>query len=323
MVLTAEVIALLILMTIGLDLYAHKQVEQLAGFNIWGYRGRVAHQKQANEIRLVLIGGTRAFSFGGPASGTTAALLRQYVMLATDRRGGELRPVVSLNLARYGALPDSYAPTIDRYAYLKPDYICIYDDLGVGGTALPESQSGIFAATGYLPALPLVLREKGMLWRFGAVRFGYVSADARNGPQPSRLRRAAGAALQTGGTAAAAVDRALAPRTASSDTRAGVSNPSAYAETVTSAIDTALQHARGVVLVVSPAERDPQAANLAALSRRIAERPNPRVRFVDLGDVPQLREPALRLDDWNYGGDATTAAARRITPAVLDLIAQR
>jgi len=323
-VLVAEAIALLTLLVVGLDLYAHKQVEQLGGFNIWGYRGRVALQKQPNEIRLMLIGGTRAFSFGGPASGTTAALVRQFVMVATDRPGGELHPVVSLNLARMGALPDSYAPTIERYAYLKPDYICIYDDLGIGGAASPESQSGIFAATRYLPALPLVLREKGMLWQFGVVRFGYVSAEARNGPKPSRLRRAAGAALQAVGTAAAAVDGAFASKaTSSRDKLAGDSNPSTYADTLLGAIDTALQHARGVVLVVSPAERAPQMANLAAVSRRIADRPNPRLRFVDLGDVPELREKTLRLDDWNYGGDATAAAARRITPAVVDLIAQR
>src|SRR5207248_5175645 len=85
---------------VALDLYAHKKTEMLAGLNMRGYRGPVAHQKQPREIRVAVIGGTRAFGLGMPASWTIATVLRQQVMLVTDQRGGEVRQVVPLTLAR-------------------------------------------------------------------------------------------------------------------------------------------------------------------------------------------------------------------------------
>ncbi len=113
-------------------------------------------------------------------------------------------------LARPGALPDSYPETVDDFAYLQPDYICLYDDLGVGGALLREERSGVFARTGYWPALPVVLREKGMAWRFGSVRLGYrpgertVSAAQR--PWTSRV---AGALVELAGEGLSVLDGAM------------------------------------------------------------------------------------------------------------------
>jgi hypothetical protein len=91
------------------------------------------------------------------------------------------------------------------------------------------------------------------------------------------------------------------------------------------AVDAALQHARGVVVVVSPAESAAQSANLAALlphmKRRLAA--TRQLRFVDLAGVPALTDTSQRLDDWNYGGDGIMAEAVAITPAVLELIGQQ
>ena len=283
----AEAVAFSAVALVSLDLYAHKRVENMAGWNIWGYRGPVAHEKQPNEIRFVVIGGTRAFALGMPATWTPATVLRQQVMLVTDQRGGRLRPVVSLTLARPGALPGSYAATLAHFAYLRPDYICIYDDLGVGGSPLPAETSGVYARTGYWPILPLVLQEKGM---------------------------------RTIGSALARVDRAMARPSATS----GSGDPAHYVTDMLAAVQAALERARGVVVVLSPAEESFQAANRAALRPRLDEMLSrvPTLRVVDLSSEPALRDPSQRLDGWNYGGDAVAVAAKAITPAMLELIAR-
>ena len=302
---------------VALDLFAHKRVESVAGLNMWGYRGAVAHQKQAGEIRLAILGGTRAFSLGSTASWTIATVVRQQVMLTTDRPGGAVRQVVSLTLAWPGALPDSYAATLDRFAYLKPDYICIYDDLGVGGAPLREEASGFFARTGYWPALPVALQEKGMLWRFGSVRAGYDRRAAVS--TGGALRRAAGASVELAGDALSTVDRRIAPAPVSHR----ADDPERYGTELMHAIDLALTRARGVVVAVSPAESQVQVANAAAVLPQLDARAmtTPKLRVVNLAQEALLLDKSQRLDDWNYGGDAIAAAAKRIAPAVIDLIA--
>ena len=324
LVLTALVVQCVVLGGIGLvalDLFAHKRVESVAGLNMWGYRGEVAAQKQPREIRIAVIGGTRAFGLGLAATWTTTTVLRQYVRLATDRPGYELRPVVALNLARVSALPDSYLSTITHYAYLKPDYLCIYDDLGVGGEPSFEKTSGIYAATGYMPMLPLVLREKAMAWKFGDVVAGYRAE--RSLIEGRWFKRSAGVALDVSGRALGAFDRTFARVVANQRVDwSGAVSPNLYAATLMNAVGYAAEHARGVVLVVSPAETARQSANLAALMPLIYARlpQHPSVRFISLNDIPTLRDPALRLDEWNFGGDATEVVAKRIAPAMIELI---
>jgi hypothetical protein len=303
---------------VALDIYAHKHAENVAGLNMRGYRGPVAHQKQPREIRLVVVGGTRAFGLGSSASWTIATVVRQEVMLATDRPGREIRQVIPITLAWPGALSDSYAGTLDDFADLKPYYICIYDDLGVGGAPLREEWSGLFARTGYWPALPLALREKGMLWRYGSVRAGY---DRRAAPasSPGAARRAAGASLQFAGELLSSADRLMA-RTAVPHR---ADNPERYATQLMEAVDQALTQARGVVVAVSPVESPLQATNASAVLPQLEARAATarQLRIVNLAQEPLLLDTSQRFDDWNYGGDAIAAAAKRIAPAVIDLIA--
>jgi hypothetical protein len=312
-----QIIALACLTLVALDLYAHKRVDAVAGMNIWGYRGAVAHQKQPREIRLVVIGGARAFGLGMPASWTVATVVRQQVMLAIDRPGGEVRDMVSLTLARPGALPDSYSSTLEHFAYLAPDFICIYDDLGVGGAALPEERSGLFARAGYWPALPIALQEKGMSWQFGSVSAGYVR-DNSSATTAGWASRAAGAVVEFAGDTLSAIDRTAA-RPASPHQ---ADNPERYATELMRAVDLALKMSRGVVVAVSPAEVPRQVANAATLLPRLRDRAaaDMRLRLVDLADEPLLRDASQRLDGWNFGGDAIGATAKKIAPALIDLI---
>jgi hypothetical protein len=306
------------LLITALDVYAHKRTDGVAGLNIWGYRGPVTPQKQPNELRILLVGGTRAFGWGQDAFGTSSTLLRRLIMLETDRPGAVLRPITVVNLGRIGASAHSYAGTLDHYAYLDPDLVCIYDDLGMPFDA-GERRSGIFALTGYVPALPLVLREKGIRWRVGDVRRGY-EPGASPDPATPWWRRTAGGALEFAGQLAQSVDETLASREPSLEPAR-----TPYAQALVAAIDTAESHARGVVVVLSPAETAGQAETRRAVRDVLTPLLESRrtLRVVDLSDVPELTDPALRLDGWNYGAQAITAATTRMTPAVLDLLLEK
>lgn len=322
-ILGAETVATAAVLLLALDIYAHQRVEPLGGVNIWGYRGPVAQSRAPKEVRLVLVGGTRAFGWGQPGPALTNEV-RRLILLTTDRPGGETRPVVAINLGRAGALPDSYPEIIDHFSYLQPDYICLYDDLGVSGSSAANDRSGVFELTGYAPVLPLVLREKGLSLRYGDVTRGYESADSSRGAAPSMLRRGAGTMVESAGVVLGAADR-LATRALISrrhQTPPQVDDSTAYAGAMMTAIDAAHRRARGVVVVTSPSERPEQVANARAfeIQRRKALVSADWFRFVDLGAEPALFDPALRVDGWNYGSTATALVAQRIAPAVLSLI---
>jgi len=155
-----------------------------------------------------------------------------------------------------------------------------------------------------------------MLWRFGNVRSGYVSGSPSNS---GSIRRLAGTGLQVAGRALGKADAALA----SPSVLHRADNPEQYAEEFMQAVDLALTRARGVVVALSPAESPMQSTNAAAVTPRLEARAARvrNLRLVTLGDEPLLLDPTQRLDGWNYGGDAIAAAARKIAPAVIDLVA--
>ncbi len=106
-ILAVETVALAGVLTLSLDLREHGRVAPLGGVNEWGYRGSVAQQRKPHEIRIAIVGGTRAFGWGVPASALVTEVSRA-VKLTTDRPGAEVRPVVAINLGRLGALPEAY-----------------------------------------------------------------------------------------------------------------------------------------------------------------------------------------------------------------------
>jgi hypothetical protein len=283
---------------VAADLAAHKRVETLGGLNIRGYRGPVAHQRQQNELRFVFVGGTRAFGWGEPASGTTVAAVRFELSRVLDRPNTPLRPLVAINLGQLGAGPATYAATLERYASLQPDYVGIIDDLGDPGPNRAFDPSGIFTMTGYRPMLPLVLQEKGAM----------------------TSSRAIGAPLESAGRTLAAIDRRLAQ---AAGEPAGASDVP-YADAMLAAIAAAHRHARGVVVALAPIDTDAQRRNFDALAARLAAGEKPSwLRIVDLSERADLYDPLLRLDGFSFGATATSIAAQAIAPAFLDLIPVR
>jgi hypothetical protein len=318
--LAVEVVVIAALLALALDIRAHASVQDLGGVNVWGYRGPVARQRQPNEIRIVVVGGTRAFGWGEPGSALVSHL-RRIIMLTTDRPGRPLRPVEVINLARLGALPDTYSATLAHHAYLRPDYVCVYDDLGERGAAFDPNSSAVLALTGYQPALPVVLREKGMAWRFGDVSRGYGAARSGVGADGFGLREAGGAVIETVGSGLAAIDRAAGHAIAGAPKPVD-ETPQTYANQMTAAIDSAHTQAEGVVLVLSPVESGAQAARRRALLSRV-NRAAAWLRVVDLDGQADLKAPAMRIDGWNYGSAAIVRTAEVIAPAFVSLIPDR
>lgn len=287
----SEMVILAALLTIAADQIAHTHVEKLGGVNVWGYRGPVLHQKKGNEVRIAVTGGDLAFGWGVAASEALAPSVRQLVSLRVDLPGRPNRIVTSVTTAARGLAPLHYASWIDRYAYLRPDVICLVADpighalAGAEGTFLPDRRSIVFKTFGYSPILPLVLQEKGTLAH-------------------SALLRLAGDALD-------AVDTATGARA-----DGGVVVDANYTASIAAAVRAALRSSTaGVVVVLAPFNdnRDVKARLAPAIA-------DDRVRLVDLRDNPRMLDPGLRLDGFSFSAGGHAVAAETAAAAALELI---
>ena len=292
------------LVAIALDMYAHKRVETVGGVNIWGYRGPVMRQRAPNEIRIAVVGGELAFGWGVAEGETLAPNVRRLVALEIDQRGQVLRPVEAVNLGAIGLPPRKYAAWIERFAYLRPDVVCLVVDPRRHETRrrpMPDRRSVVFAAFGYAPMLPLVLEEKGTIAGWSAVRLA--------------------------GTSLAAVDRALSHLGGGdADTGAGAPDaPAAYVDAIVTAARTALNGGARVVVVAPTYSDGGDVVDHEQLSAAVSalERETGRIRFVDLGDEPGMYEDALRLDGFSFGAGGHATTAELVSPAVLGLLRER
>jgi hypothetical protein len=277
------------LITVAADQVAHTHVERLGGVNIWGYRGPVLHQKKSNEIRIAVTGGDLAFGWGVAASEALAPSVRDLVRLRVDIPGRPNRIVTGVTTGARGLPPALYASWIDRYAYLRPDVICLVPDpighpLG-DGTFLPDRRSMPFRMFGYSPILPLVLQEKGEIAHSAVLRLA------------GNLLDAADSATGVG------ADRAVV-------------DESDYVTSIEAAVRAAVRNSTaGVVVVLAPVNDNGSAK--ARLASAVA---GERVRLVDLRDDPRMLDPGLRLDGFSFSAGGHAVAAANVASAALELI---
>jgi hypothetical protein len=226
------------------------------------------------------------------ASETLAPSVRDLVRMKVDLPGHAARLVTGVTTGARGLAPLDYASWIDRYAYLRPDVICVVPDpaghvLGDSGF-LPDRRSAAFAAFGYSPIVPLVLQEKGT--------FAH-----------SALLRLAGNALAA---ADAAVGRRMDPP------GAAIAGGADYEASIAAAVRAGQRSSTaGVVVVLSPANDN------GSLKERLASAfARERVRIVDLGEDRRMRDPGLRLDGFSFSAGGHAAAAEIVAPAVVALL---
>ena len=280
-ILAVQSVMLAALLLLAADLYAHKRVETVGGLNIWGYRGPVARQPVDGETRILFLGGTRAYGYGTTADGTIAAALEWN--LTTHAR----TKVTVINAARLGATAADYAAMLERFSFVQPDIIVLYDDLGYASTR-PRLSRLTRRARGYEPILPLVMQEKGWMME----------------QSESRLRRSAGAALHTLGNSLMRIE-SYTPQSSEG-----------YADSMLAAVDAAAGRAR-VVVVVDPPAGNAQLQNLIALRQGIAARGSDRITLLELSDVAR---PDELLDGYNYGAVARGRVMLAIEVALLPIV---
>jgi len=296
LLLQSVVIACLLLVVA--DQVAHTRVERLGGVNIWGYRGPVLTQKRANEIRLAVVGGDLAFSWGVAATQTLAQSIRDYVAFSIDMPRGS-RTVTAVTLGSLGLPPSGYASWIERFGSLRPDVLVIVPDpighVPNSSAFLPARGSAAFRAFGYSPILPLVLQERGVM---------------RHSP----VSRLAGAAL-------ARADGLF--RHESAGETMPLAGP-AYLAAVGSAIRAAIGIAPAGVVVVTPVDAAAGSIDRNGVEALVGSTfVGSAVEVVDLSDDPAMRVPGLRLDGFNFSAAGYAAAGQEIAPAVISLLTRR
>jgi hypothetical protein len=269
------------LLLLAADLYAHKRVEMAGGVNIWGYRGAVVQRRVPGDLRVLFLGGTRAFGYGAGAGDTIG------YALGWELTGRTRRPTTVIEAARIGATAPDYASQVDRFAFLEPDVVVLYDDLGFD-TARPRVSKVARAFSGYEPILPLVLEEKGHFLQ----------------REDSPLRRSIGGVLQRVGRVLRDVESHKALPTEGE-----------YANLMMAAAERALARAI-VMIVVDPPVSGIQERRLEALRDRVAQRGDPRLKLLQLTEVESASE---LIDGYSYGGAARGRVMRAMLPELLAL----
>jgi hypothetical protein len=169
-------------MIIGLvaaDIYVHWRTQNVAGVNVWGYRGAPVGAKGHGEVRVAMVGGSTVYGWGLPSHESIASFLEQRLNASAS---GRRFSVVNLGAPGQGAF--GFVTDLADFEDLDYDIVCLYEgynDLGpmtIRGRdnyLLWRRESPVFRWTGYYPILPIVLREKAdLLTGEGTVKEGGV-----------------------------------------------------------------------------------------------------------------------------------------------------
>jgi hypothetical protein len=293
-----------LLMFVAADVYLHWRTQDVAGWNIWGYRGAPVARKQAGEIRVVMLGGSTVFGWGLPAHESIPAFLERRLNAASGQRRFS---VVNLGAPGQGAY--GFVFDLEDFEALDYDIVCLYEGYNDLAAITPRGQSNylqwrrqspIFRWTGYQPILPIVLREKATaLLQGGTVN----AADVRF--EPGLATRAGAGAMNA---AAAIAERVTGVTGSFSSVPPPPPSPPTdgecidtwqrYCGSVRDAVAWALERNKRVIVATQPFVSDlhiEQQANVAGMLRaRFGG--DPRVQYVDLGRVVDMRDRTIAYD---------------------------
>jgi hypothetical protein len=326
---------------LGADLLLHQRAQRSAGVNRWGYRGPVAARKQANEVRVVMLGGSTVFGYGVLWSESIPAFL--------ERRLNQHHPehpwrVINLGYNTEGAF--AFLPNLQDFAFLDYDIVVLYEGYNdLVGDLSPNQvtvrrQSPIFRATGYLPILPLWLSERSLLLRSGDLDSGYQSRRdaAKTVFRPTLAARASASALD----AAASVTRSLERQfdVAASRERSAIPAPSTsaecpapwsgYCESERRAIQYALDRGKRVLVVSQPSfptatsndrHQQQQQALTAMLARVFGG--TPRVAHFAIGRLVKLEDLDVSFDQMHLSVDGNRIVADALREPLVQLSMSR
>jgi hypothetical protein len=325
------------------DVWLHARLQRFSGVNVWGYRGPRAGRKGPGELRVAVLGGSSAFGYGIRWDEAIPAAL-QRVLAVKRREAGEGRVSV-INLAYNNEGAYSFKFTLQDYAYLDYDMVSLhsgYNDL-IPDPGVNESvyrhDSPVFRATGYMPILPLFLREKTSSWLSGDIEAGYRDARGERVTvfKPGLARAATASALHAVAAIGASLDRQFGRLAAESPRRAtesplaedpprGCPHPWAnYCRGLFEGIDYALAHGKRVLVVTEPylasAARPLHVYQQRVMAEAVQRTygTNPRVKYVNAGDTVNLSDPAYGYDSMHLTPAGSVVVARQLADPLLEL----
>jgi hypothetical protein len=312
-------------MVIGLlaaDVYVHWRTQNVAGVNVWGYRGAPVGAKGDGDVRVAMVGGSTVYGWGLPSHESIASFLEQRLNASPSGRHFSVVNLGAPGQGAYGFITD-----LADFEDLDYDIVCLYEgynDLGpmtIRGRdnyLLWRRESPVFRWTGYYPILPIVLREKADLLtgnskaKEGEVRF-----------RPGLGSRVAGGAMRavaavTGDLGGQVGGLTPAPANAPADGDC-IDMWARYCGSVREAVAWALARDKRVIFATQPyvsdAHKEQQANVAAMLKARFGA--DPRVSYVNLGDAIDMRNRDIAYDGLHLiasGND--TIASHLVTPVL-------
>ena len=317
------------------DLYAHRRVERSVGVNRQGYRGPVAGRKEPGETRVVMLGGSTVFGFDVEWDDTIPAALERQL-----RERDPTARVINLGFIGEGAL--AFVPTLDSYAYLNYDIVCLYEGYNdVLGDAEPNRfllrhASPVFRITGYFPILPLVLREKAMMLRFGSVAAAYEAgrSEPKTVFRPNVANRASAVAMETTAAVTQSLGRQLA-RFSDLDVSLRHDGPGCappwqhYCSAVAAAVRSALARQASVIVVSQPRLQGDRAERHASQQRALAGMlardfaGELRLRHVDASEAVDLSSQAVSFDGLHLNREGNSKVAAVLVEPIRSLFSAR
>jgi hypothetical protein len=344
----ALALAVPLLALLASDIYLHGKYQKSAGFNVWGYRGPVAGRKAADEYRVVVLGGSTAFGYGTSWDEAIPAVLERH--LAGRTAGRFVRfSVINLGYNNEGAY--SFKFTLSDYRSMKYDLVCLYEgynDLMANplrpNTSVFRRESPVFRLTGYLPIFPIIFKEKAAAMLAG----GDANAFYRGDESKTRFRpglhvRTTAEVLRVAAGVGESLERQLGR--IASDTPVQVVDGGStgckplwqrYCQSTIDAIDFALERGAQVIVATQPyrqvqpqtttadfaaRHREQQSELAAMLGRRYGD--DSRVRYVNLGDSLDVRDPALSFDGMHLTAAGNARVAAGLVRPVVEMAALR
>jgi lysophospholipase L1-like esterase len=327
------------------DIYLHRRFERGVLFNVWGYRGPVVGRKRAGEYRVAVLGGSAAYGFGVTWEESMPAQLERRLV----ERDPRFR-VVNLAYNNEGAYSFTY--TLQDYAYLKSDLIVLYEGYNdLMGDPDPRSpndvpnrsvfrhESPIFRLTGYLPVFPIIFREKASILLYGDTRAAYqlTNGSPKTVFRPGLARRTEAEILQAAVDIDNSLERQLGriaaepQRPARSASASECPSPwGEYCSSMRAAITWARAHGEHVLVVTQPyllgeQTRARHVDQQRALARMVQFRfqQDDGVRYVDLGDAVDLRDPSLSFDRMHLSATGNARIAQALVEPLVRMAATR
>ena len=281
----------------GADLYLHRK----HGINLSGYRGPSVGRKEPGEKRIAMLGGSTTWGFGLRAGQSVPAQLQQ--MLNNDGQS----KINVLNLGFNGEGAYSFTQTLNDYDYLNADLVIFYsgyNDVHGPNYFNSRHRSPVFAWTGYLPLLPSFTIDKLTVWKRETFdkdkRVVFTPPKANQQSRYDALRQQL---------------KEIETSPPGDPSATGCSQRwQFYCDRIVTATELALAKGERVLVVTEPYIVDAHVQQQSELARLLKSRfaAEPRVRYVNLGETIDLRDPSLCWD----GMHLTEEGNRRIAAAL-------